>query len=146
MFTIETATLRDLIDLRKLEKECFTIDAWPLLDLAGVLIFPGIVRIKAVDSGHMVGFIAADASSSGGLGWITTVGVLVSYRRQGVGKALLEACELKMSAPEIQLTVRKSNIEAIQMYLKNGYSQIETWHNYYRGGEDGVVMRKIRAV
>jgi ribosomal protein S18 acetylase RimI-like enzyme len=146
MFTIETATIRDLISLRKLEQECFVLDAWPLLDLAGVLTFPGIIRLKAVDNGALIGFIAADASSSSGIGWITTVGVLINHRRQGVGKALLEACEIKMSAPEIRLTVRKSNIGAIQMYLENGYIQTETWHDYYKGGEDGVVMRKLRAV
>lgn len=145
MFTIETATLRDLFQLRKLETESFSEDAWPLFDLAGILCFPGIVRIKAVNGSRMIGFVSGDLGSSNKIGWITTIAVLDAYRRQGIGRALLTACENQMTAPEIRLTVRKSNQAAIQLYAQNGYQAYETWMNYYNGGEDGLVMRKLRA-
>lgn len=145
MFTIETATIKDLFDLRNLERECFSLDAWPMFDLAGVLLLPGIIRLKASVNHEMAGFVAGDAGSARGVCWISTIGVAQKFRRQGVGHALLQACEDKMAAPEIRLTVRKSNETAIQMYISNGYHILETWSNYYNGGEDGIVMRKLRA-
>lgn len=145
MFSIETATIKDLFQLRKLEKECFVNDAWPIIDLLGVLCFPGIVRIKAMVGNNMVGFIAGDIGSPDQIGWITTVGVAWEFRRQGIGKALLLACETKMTSHDIRLTVRRSNQAAIQMYMQSGYQDLETWKSYYNGGEDGLVMRKLRA-
>ena len=45
--TIQPATWRDLNSLRHLERLCFPKDAWPLLDLVGVLTLPNVVRLKA---------------------------------------------------------------------------------------------------
>jgi ribosomal protein S18 acetylase RimI-like enzyme len=84
---------RDLNDLRQIEKICFGEDAWPLWDLVAVLTFAGIIRMKAVVDGRMVGFIAGEVNTSEGVGWITTIGVLPEYRRQGIAKALLVNCE-----------------------------------------------------
>lgn len=145
MFTIENATIKDLFPLQRLEKECFTIDAWPLVDLAGVLVLPGIIRMKAVQENKMVGFIAGNIGSTDGIGWISTIGVVQPVRRQGIGKALLTAFEERINTPELRLTVRRSNLGAIQMYLQNGYQNYQIWENYYQGGEDGQVMRKLRA-
>lgn len=141
---ISTASWKDLNQLRVIERECFELDAWPLFDLIGVLTFPGIVRLKAEIGDRMVGFIAGDDSRSEEIGWISTVGVLPAYQKQGIGLALLNACEEKMHTPVIQLTVRKSNQAAIHLYEKCGYSRVDVWEQYYIGGEDGVVMRKTR--
>ena len=54
------ATILDLSALRKLELECFGKDAWPLFDLIAVLTFAEVIRIKAIEDGQMVGFIAGD--------------------------------------------------------------------------------------
>lgn len=141
-FTIEEATFKDLGPLRQVEKECFGKDAWPLLDLIGVLVFPGIIRLKAVAGEEMAGFISGDGSRSGRVSWITTIGVRTKFRQQGIGRMLLTACEARMTTPFIQLTVRKSNLAAIHMYLEAGYHQIELWEKYYQDGEAGIVMQK----
>ncbi len=143
---IAQANWRDLGPLRVIEAECFSLDAWPLMDLIGVLTFPGIIRYKAVVDGTMVGFIAGDGSRSEQIGWITTVGVLPRYRQMGIGKALLRQCESKMFTPIIQLTVRRSNTAAIQMYKQSGYQEVEIWDHYYNGGEDGILMQKKRLI
>jgi N-alpha-acetyltransferase 10/11 len=144
-YEILPATWHDLGPLRKIEKDCFEDDAWPLIDLIGVLSFPGIVRLKAVCRDEMVGFIAGDGSHGNKIGWITTVGVLKQYRQMGIGKALLKACEELLPTPVIQLTVRASNQPAIRMYLQTGYKQTEVWERYYVGGEAGLVMQKVKA-
>jgi ribosomal-protein-alanine N-acetyltransferase len=82
---IEPASLRDLGALRRIEHICFLKDAWPLLDLIGVLTFGGVIRLKAVSDQQMIGFIAGDVRRMEGIAWIATVAVLPEYRGRGSG-------------------------------------------------------------
>lgn len=141
-FNIVPAGLSDLGELRQIEKECFSQDAWPLLDLLGVLTFPGVARFKAVAEGHMVGFAAGDPHSGEGVGWITTIGVRVAFRRRGIATALLHTCEAAMRQPRVRLCVRKSNQAARSLYAREGYREVDIWPGYYAGGEDAVVLEK----
>ena len=143
-YLIESATWRDLRSLEKLEKICFGADAWPMLELLGVLVFPGVVRLRAVVDGGMVGFIAGDPRRDEQTGWIMTLGVLPDWRRQGIAEALLSECEQKMGLPVVKLTVRRGNEPAITLYQKLGYTQTDIWSRYYQNGEDGLVLEKKR--
>lgn len=142
-FTLEEATWRDLRSLRDLERECFGQDAWALLELLGVLTIPGVVRLKAVGRGNMVGFIAGDPKREEKTGWILTLGVLPAWRRMGIAETLLGECERLMEMPRIKLTVRRGNDPAIHLYEKMGYRQINIWPKYYKSGEDGLVFEKV---
>ena len=139
---IQSATLLDLNLLRKLEHICFEKDAWPFLDLIAVLTWPDVIRLKAVEGGEMIGFIASDPRRSDGTAWIAIVAVDPGYRRRGIGTALIGACEEQVKLPIIKLVVRLSNQEAITLYEKLGYKSSDIWHNYYNDGEDGLVMTK----
>lgn len=139
---IEPATWRDLNALRNLEQVCFPQDVWPLFDLIGVLTFPGVVRLKATYAGSMVGFISADIRRHEDVAWISTVGVLPEYRRQGLGSRLLLTCEEHLPVSEIRLSVRASNNPAIQLYMRHGYRQYRVWQRYYSDGEDALVYEK----
>jgi ribosomal-protein-alanine N-acetyltransferase len=136
------ASILDLSSLRKLENESFAKDAWPLFDLIAVLTFPDVIRLKSVDANQMVGFVAGDPRPRDGWGWIATIAVDPRYRRQGIGRALLHACEASLGVPRSRLTVRISNQVAISMYEKEGYATIDVWKAYYNDGEDGIVMEK----
>jgi ribosomal-protein-alanine N-acetyltransferase len=139
---IVPASILDLNALRKLENESFGKDAWPLLDLIAVLTFGEVIRLKAVEDGQMAGFVAGDPRPRKGWGWIATIAVDPRYRRRGIGRALLHACEAKLGVPRSRLTVRISNEVAISMYKKDGYATTEIWNSYYNDGEDGMVMEK----
>ena len=141
---IVPANLRDLNQVKSLEKICFPLDAWPPLDLIGVLSLPSIVRLKAVCDEKIIGFIAADIRRSDLTSWIATVGVLPEYRGRGIGQALLAECEAQIPTPSIRLCVRASNTAAIEMYKRAGYTYINNWAGYYQGGEDALVMEKVR--
>ena len=143
-YTLHPAGLRDLPGLRRLEHECFPDDAWPLVDLLASLSFPGLVRIKAVAGEQMIGFVGGDTDHSAKRGWITTLGVTAAWRRHGVARALLAACEAALPLPCIRLCVRRSNQAAQTLYLSSGYHQVETWPRYYQGGEDALVLEKVR--
>ncbi|MBC8333926.1 MAG: GNAT family N-acetyltransferase [Anaerolineales bacterium] len=144
LFKIIPATLRDLNALRTLEDICFPEDAWSLFDLVAVLTFPGVIRLKSVKNGKMVGFIAGDPRPSQGFSWIATFGVLPDYRRQGIGRELLHRCEEQLSTPRVRLSVRLSNKNAIQLYRQEGYQTIDIWEKYYKDGSDAVLMEKSR--
>lgn len=139
---IVTATWRDLNALRRLEKACFKEDAWPIWDLLGVLTLPGVVRLKAMVEGDMVGFIAGDERRSEQLAWIVTFGVFPAFQRQGIGSTLLAECEAQLDLPAIRLSVRRSNKAALQLYKKFGYREVNVWSNYYVGKEDALVLEK----
>lgn len=141
-FSIEPANWHDLGALRRIEKICFPLDAWPIFDLIGILTFPNIVRLKAVSDDQMVGFVAGDIKRSERLAWIATIGVLPEYRGRGIGAGLLRACEAQIDVPMVRLVVRQSNQVAIHLYERSGYTTMGKWRRYYSGGEDGTVMEK----
>lgn len=141
---IISATLLDLGPLRAIERACFDRDAWPLLDLMAVLSFPDVVRLKAVEDGRMVGFVAGDQRESKGFSWIATIAVLPQYQRHGIGRALLRACEAQITTPRVRLCVRTDNGPAIRLYEQEGYQRVDMWYRYYKDQGDALVMEKIR--
>ena len=142
--SIEPATWRDFNQLRQLERACFPKDAWPLLDLIGVLTLPNVVRLKAMSNSQMVGFIAGDVKKAENSAWIATVGVMPEFRSQGIGKALLQSCERRLEVAKISLNVRESNRAAVKLYEGAGYTRAGLWPTYYEDGEDALIMEKIR--
>lgn len=139
---LQPATIRDLGALRRLEKACFEKDAWPLLELIAVLTWPEVIRIKAMDNGMMIGFVAGEPRSSRKEFWIATIAVDPRYQRRGIGRKLLRACEEQAKLPRLKLTVRISNQRAISLYEREGYRTMDIWKSYYVDGEDGLVMGK----
>ena len=139
---IQPASLLDLNALRKLEKNCFEKDAWPLLDLIAVLTQSNVIRLKAVDNGEMIGFAACDPRPSQSVSWVATIAVDPRWQRRGIGRMLLHACEEKVSQPRMKLSVRISNYGAISLYEKEGYQTIDVWGRYYSDEEDALVMEK----
>ena len=143
-WAIESASLRDLRDLRQLEQVCFPQDAWPLLDLIGVLSMPGVVRLKAVAGGRFIGFVAGDIRRMDNVAWVATIGVQPEYRGCGVGAALLEACEQRIPIATLRLCVRTDNLPAIRLYERSGYHRKGEWSAYYHDGAPALVMEKVR--
>jgi ribosomal-protein-alanine N-acetyltransferase len=142
LMEIQTANLMDLGALRRLEKDCFEKDAWPILDLFAILTWPDVIRLKAVENGEMIGFIGGDPRPSQAVAWIATVAVDPRYQRQGIGRRLLRACEERVSLPRVRLSVRASNHNAISLYEKEGYQMVDMWSRYYSDDEDALVMEK----
>jgi len=145
LWSIIPADWRDYTQLNHLEKACFkTGDVWPFWDLLGVLTLPGLMRLKAVLDGQMVGFISGEREPARQLGWVTNLAVLPACRRQGIASDLLVEGEEALSMPHIRLSVRASNHAAIYLYKAHGYTQIDHWRHYYAGGEDALVFEKNR--
>jgi ribosomal protein S18 acetylase RimI-like enzyme len=145
IWTILTADWRDYTQVSQLEKTAFQAeDIWPFWDLIGVLTLPGLIRLKAVMDGCIVGFIGGEREAARQIGWVTTLAILPDYRRRGIALDLLNACEQEMRTPIIRLSVRASNQPAIGLYTRAGYQMVDRWKKYYVGGEDALVFQKKR--
>jgi ribosomal protein S18 acetylase RimI-like enzyme len=141
-FRIDTARLFDLPAIRRLERVCFSKDAYDLLTLLGLMLNPAMLRLKAVARGALIGFVAGERRPGASHGWIITIGVLPEYWGQGIGRALLLAAEQEMKVARVKLTVRRSNTRAIGLYTRCGYRWVTTSRGYYYDGEDGLIMEK----
>ena len=74
------------------------------------------------------------------------VAVHPDFRRQGIAEALVNGLveHLKtMGSHCLTLEVRASNVPAISLYEKLGFSEIGRRKNYYRNPrEDALILRK----
>jgi ribosomal-protein-alanine N-acetyltransferase len=142
---IARASWRDVRALVQLDRRCFKpIDAYAWYELFGLCVWPGVIALKAVVAGQLVGFIAGDLRPQEGHTIIVTIAVDPDYQRRGIGERLLREVEARSlhGMPRLQLMVRKSNLAALHLYRKLNYEIVETWPRYYEDGEDAYVMEK----
>ncbi len=133
---------RDLKALRAHESVCFNQDdAWPLVELFSVLIQPKVVRLKIEVDKQIIGFFAGLPLRDSEYGSVLTISVLPGWQGQGLGKRLLSAGETAIDRPIIELTTRRSNAAAINLYKNAGYVQTGVREGYYFG-EDGLIFEK----
>jgi ribosomal-protein-alanine N-acetyltransferase len=88
--------------------------------------------------------VAGDPRPREGLAWIATIGVAPEFRRRGIGRDLLRACEARLGQRRLRLSVRTSNEGAIRLYEGEGYERVEVWQRYYVDGEAAIIMQKVR--
>ena len=142
---IVRATWRDVGALVKLDRRCFKpIDAYAWYEFLNLCVWPGLITLKAVHAGRIVGLIAGDPRRQEGHTIIVTVAVDPDYQRRGIGERLMREMEARSprGVPRLQLMVRKSNVPALHLYRKLNYTIVETWPRYYEDGEDAYVMEK----
>lgn len=66
-----------------------------------------------------------------------------SYQRQGYGQKLFDKMVEDMKdVKKITLEVRASNIKGINFYTKNGFKQVGVRKEYYKNGEDALLLLK----
>ena len=146
-FKIEKATLEDLDALQKIEKECFSEEAFTREHLTYLLETPNAINLKAEADNKIFGFIIGliETHDKVRVGHIFTVDVAAKHRRTGIGLKLLDELErvfLEKSAKAIYLEVRADNKSALKLYRKKGYSETQPLENYYSKGAHGFRMKK----
>jgi ribosomal-protein-alanine N-acetyltransferase len=114
--------------------ECWTVEA-----MAQQLMQPGVFGFADSDGGMVLGRVAADEAE------ILTLAVAPSGRRQGRGRALLEAAFAEMAAraaAQVFLEVSTANAAARALYAAAGFVEVGRRRRYYRDGADALVMRR----
>ena len=126
-----------------LEQCCFA-DPWSENSVASELENPLSLWLVAMDGERLAGYVGSQTVL--GESDMMNVAVDGDYRRQGVGKMLIETLVEHLKARGshcLTLEVRDSNTPARNLYASLGFSQIGRRKNYYRNPrEDALILRK----
>ncbi len=141
---VEEARDEDMEQVFELEEKCFKYPYPPQLLAMLRALYPELFLV-AKHGNRVVGYVSAVVRSDG-YGHIVSICVDPEYRRQGIGKKLMESVEARMRSKfglcRYRLEVRVSNEPAIRLYKSLGYRIVGVLRSYYPDGEDGYVMVK----
>lgn len=129
----------DLDDVLAIEYEAFP-DPYPI-DVLIQLHERGAGFIVAEVGRHVVGYNIFWIRE--GIGHIIAIAVKSPFRSMKVGSLLLEKSLDIFAANNIftvNLEVRKSNVKAINFYVKHGFVTIKEEDDYYSDGESAFIM------
>jgi len=146
-FKVEQAKLNDLDVLYRIEKECFTSEAFTKEHIAYLLESPDAISLIAKTDQEIIGFIVGMIENYGKVlvGHVYTIDVAAKHRRAGVGLRLLDELEnifLQKGVKTSYLEVRIDNKAARKLYHKKGYIELEPLENFYAKGKHGLRMKK----
>lgn len=131
-----------------MEREVYRTDAWSVGQFKEELANVPKNRFYLVavsEKSEIVGYAGVFSPDLGLDADVLTLTVAESFRRQGIGRAMLQdliAWAQERRAPAIFLEVREGNEEAAPLYLSEGFEEISRRSNYYSLGVNAVVMKK----
>lgn len=107
-------------------------------------LFPSLLWV-AEDrrTGKIVGHLCAAVGLGGQVGWILNAAVLAHYRRQGIGRRLMEQGMAQLRAAGVQrvlVTSEPENEAALRLYEKQGFRVLRTEPDYYGDGCDRLIL------
>jgi len=145
--TVETATPQNIEEMLKIERECFTAEAYTRRQILNLLESKNALALLMRIGGQASGFIIALLETEGKhrLGHIVTIDVAAKYRRKGLGSLLLRKMENILSergAEAVYLEVRVDNQAALRLYEKQGYLKAELLEHYYLARTHGLRLVK----
>ena len=130
-----------MADVAPIERAVFS-DPWPERDFRECIAV-GVPFFVAEVGGAVVGYVIAHHAVDEAE--ILNLGVAPTYRRQGVGRALVEAILARLRQRGITavfLEVRESNTVAQHLYAALGFTRAGRRRDYYRlPTEDAVILR-----
>jgi len=143
---IETASLKLLDQLFKIEEKCFDQEAFSKRQIAYLLTDYNTIALAAKADNNIVGFIIAqvEVEENTEFGHIITINVTQNFRRQKIATKMLHEMEnlLKQkSISECRLEVREDNHAAIKLYCTLGYHTVGKLERYY-GTKHGLYLKK----
>ena len=109
----------------ELWRECGLVVAWndPASDIRRKLRVQREMFLVGLLDSKLVATVMA--GYEGHRGWINYLAVKPEFRKQGLGRRLMDEAEVRLIAagcPKINLQVRKSNPDAVAFYERIGYS------------------------
>jgi len=145
--TVKLATINDLENLHKIERECFTIEAFTKGQITRLLESPNTVSLVAWINREVAGFVIGSVENFGKTkaGHVYTLDVALKHRRRGVGLELLKELEHRLAERGVRicyLEVRVDNAAARELYRKQGYTEVAPLTNYYYKGIHGIRLEK----
>ena len=142
---MEFVFMRDdhLEQIAEIEKQCFS-DPWSLNSIRYELDNPLSMWIIAEENGVVAGYVGSQSVM--GEADMMNLAVVPSYRRQGIGRQLVERLVNELKKNDVHLLfleVRVTNEPAIELYHSLGFVQVGRRPNYYsHPKEDALILRK----
>jgi ribosomal-protein-alanine N-acetyltransferase len=132
----------DLLSVVRIERACFS-DPWPYDAFERLLDAPAF--LVAERDGAVVGYVIADVTPNHGrdIGHVKDLAVHPETRGEGIGRRLLRSALARLrgvGAAVVRLEVREGNAVARSLYADEGFEPIRRVSNYYRDGEDALVL------
>jgi len=140
---IRNACEKDLDEIYKVELKSFKIP-YPCHYLKMLLSIAPTYFLVAEEEGRVLGYISGIVRL-GKIGHIISIAVDPDHRGKGIGERLVKALLEKFKEngmKKVRLEVRISNIAAINLYKKLGFTIEKRLKNYYPDGEDCYIMTK----
>jgi [ribosomal protein S18]-alanine N-acetyltransferase len=134
------------VPLAAMHRACFPEDPWDAAAFEQILALPGGFGHLAWQADRPVGFVLA--RDLGGEVEILSLGVVPESRRQGAGRALLEAVIAEAGrrrSCSVVLEVAAENASARRLYAAVGFAQAGRRPRYYRrtgGTADALILRR----
>lgn len=139
MVTIRKARRSDFNSIHEVETLAFGDSAFSKRAMS-YHIANNLVLCAEID-GLVIGYICFSPLTKTRKRRIYSIAVHASYRKHGVAKTLMLEGEVKSRAKTIILEVDETNIPAIRLYEKLGYTVFGRYHLYY-GKTDALRMKK----
>ena len=140
MITIERMNEDHVAQVAALEKMIFS-DAWSENSVRSELSNELSLWLVAVDGDTVAGYIGSQTVL--GEADMLNLAVKPEYRRQGLGRQLVEELIRRLDAHCLTLEVRVSNEPAKTLYESMGFVQVGRRKNYYeKPKEDALILRK----
>lgn len=144
-FSVRDAELADVPTLVDLENRCFEIDRLSPRNFQYLLTKGKAVTLVAADKGKLLGYAMVLFNAGTSLARLYAFAVDPDLRRQGVGEALLKAAEDAARARNsmyLRLEVRTDNMEALRIYRRAGYRDLDVIEDYYEDHTSALQMEK----
>ncbi len=140
MIEIIEMTEAQVPQIALMEKEIFS-DAWSENSVRGELHNELALWLTAMDGETVAGYIGSQTVL--GEADMLNLAVRTEYRRQGIGRQLVEELISRLDAHCLTLEVRVTNENAIRLYQSLGFLQVGRRKNYYqKPREDALILRK----
>ena len=137
---IRTVTLDDIDAISRLEEASFK-DPYPSYFLSELARDNPETFLVLTVNNEILGYGVVDH-------WedhdhLISIAVRPDSRRKGFGEALLVELEKRLSKERLlRLEVRHSNLTAIHLYSKRGFTKTGLVEGYYGDGENAIIMEK----
>jgi len=143
--SIREAKLSDLQSILALENKYFK-QPWKESDWVYELTKNPINKVYVIEDKEIFGFINFMITFNSAT--ISQIVIDEEHRHKGYAQQLLSSMETLFPkegeniVENVTLEVRESNLNAINLYQKNGYEVITKKPHYYQDGEDAIYMVK----
>ncbi len=141
--TIQRMSEDDVYEIARLERLCFS-DPWSKRSFDEELKHRFSIPLVVKSGTKVIGYTCLwhiDGQME-----IANFAVSPEFRRKGIGRMMMERVlseAKKRGCTSVMLSVRESNLSALNLYAKSGFVEVDRRKNYYRlPTEDAIIMVK----